>query len=494
MSYNQGITTYTPKRLITPEQRQRQQMETAISNAIREARGQYQEELRRLQNIHTQERGQLQMAINGLQSQYQDAIRQHQQQLQQLCNQYDVQLQNAITLAEQRRQQNRVLIENELNNAINGVNANIDDLRQDTVNAINIVSQNIDQLQKNTANALANHQEQINNIVAQIQGDKNRACQTKNALMTAYQEQLGIVNLKEHQKYAPGQLNAIKARLNGINALSDVAACAILNTNFNDLLTLDADIEKAKLEYEAKHLITLKAAEDVLARMNENRKTISLTDGNNVSLMDDRGEIVRIELDFWTEGEYGKLEKDLETIKKQIIDGLNDPKYTTHDLDKVLDRILEINQHQMELVVSSIEKGNASQIRAEMADAIIEHLEGQRFEVKERGYENSDARNAYFIKFDDGTSRIIVIINPESNTANYVVIGTIETDLAEPALIRQGQEINKVLSEAGITTDSGVCNRRDSTVENALRSMYDIEIIRQNIPKEIKRNARLGGY
>ena len=122
---------------------------------------------------------------------------------------------------------------------------------------------------------------------------------------------LTMVPLKNHQKYAPGQLNAIQARLNGIDALSDEAACAILNTNFNDLLTLDANIEKAKMEYEAKHLITLKAAEDVLARMHENRKTISLTDGNNEPLKDDKGEIVRLELDFWTEGEYGKLEKEL---------------------------------------------------------------------------------------------------------------------------------------------------------------------------------------
>ena len=491
MSHNYGSTTYTSQRVITPEERQRQQMQEAIRRAMEEARRQYLIEVDILRDQHDKEKEELHATISKLQSQYANAISQHQQQLQQLRNQCDKNLQQAIARAEQKRQQDRVLIEKELNDAINAINANIDDLRQDTANALDIVTQNINQLQADTAKALENQQQQINSIVAQIQGDKDRARQTKNALMAAYQEQLGIVNLKNHQKYAPGQLNAIQARLNGIDALSDEAACAILNTNFNDLLTLDANIEKAKMEYEAKHLITLKAAEDVLARMHENRKTISLTDGNNEPLKDENGEIVKLELDFWTEGEYGELEKELEDIKKQITDGLNDPKYTTDDLDKALDRIMQINQRQMELVVSSIEKGNASQIRAEMADIIVEHLEGQRFEVIERGYENNDARNAYIIKFDDGTSKIIVIINPESNTVNHVVIGTVETDLSEPALIEQGREINEILSEAGIRTDGGVCNPRDSSVEDALRSMYDIDIINQNIPKEAKERAHI---
>lgn len=491
MSHNYGSTTYTPPRVITPEERQRQEMEEAIRRAMEEARRRYEEELGRLRNQHATERGQLQTAINRLQSQYADAISQHQQKMRKLREECDKNLQDAMKKAEQKRQQDRIHIEKELNDAINAVNANIDDLRQDTANALEIVTQNINQLQKDTANAFKNQQQQINNIVAQIQGDKDRARQTKNELIAAYQEQLGIVKIKNHQKYAPGKLNAIQARLNGIDALSDEAACAILNTIFNDLLTLDTDIENAKMEYEAKHLITIKAAEDVLARMHENRKTISLTDGNNEPLKDDKGEIVRLELDFWTEGEYGELEKELEGIKKQITDGLNDPKYTTEDLDKALNRIMQINQRQMELVVSSIEKGNASQIRAEMADAVVEHLEGQRFEVIERGYENNDARNAYVIKFDDGTSKIIVIINPESNTVNHVVIGTVETDLSEPDLIEQGREINDVLSEAGIGTDGGVCNPRDATVEDALKSMYDIDIVKQNIPKETKERARL---
>lgn len=491
MSYDYGSRTNTPPRVITPEEIQRKEMEEAIRRAMEEARRQYLNEVGILRDLHNKEKGELQAAISKLRSQYADTILQHQQQLQRLRDQCDQNLQSAMKAAEQKRQQDRILIEKELNDAINAVNANIDDLRQDTANALEIVTQNINQLQTNTAKALENQQQQINNIVAQIQGDKDRARQTKNALMAAYQEQLGIVNIKNHQKYAPGQLNAIQARLNGIDALSDEAACAILNTNFNDLLTLDANIEKAKMEYEAKHLITLKAAEDVLARMHENRKTISLTDGNNEPLKDDKGEIVKLELDFWTEGEYGELEKELEDTKKQITDGLNDPKYTSDDLDKALDRIMQINQRQMELVVSSIEKGNASQIRAEMADAIVEHLEGQRFEVIERGYENNDARNAYVIKFDDGTSKIIVIINPESNTVNHVVIGTVETDLSEPDLIEQGREINAVLEEAGIGTDGGVCNPRDATVEDALKSMYDIDIIKQNIPKETKERARL---
>ena len=405
--------------------------------------------------------------------------------------QFDVRLDNVIADTERKRRQDRVKIEEELNEAIDIVNANVDNLRQSTQKALDATNENIRTLRIETQKHLSQQQSQINSIVEEVHNDKAKAAGTKQALRAAYNEQLSILQLKEHEKYVPKELAAINARLSNIDSLPDVAACAVLNTEFNNLLTIDADLEQSKLIYETKHLLTLKAAEEVLARMNENRNMVSLTDGDGNVVKKENGEIAKIELDFWTEGEYGKLEKDLRSLVERVTNGLHNPNFTTEDLDKALQNIQNIDQQQNELVIESIKNGNASQVRAEMADAIIEHLEGQRFQVIERGYENMDARNAYFIKLDDGTSEIVVVVNPENSENNLVIRKTVDTDLSEPSLIQMNEDIDKVLQEAGLCTSGGGCRQHNANIDNAWQEIYDMDVVQQAIPSETKERAKL---
>jgi hypothetical protein len=379
----------------------------------------------------------------------------------------------------------------ETQQAINAANQRVSNLRAETQQAINAVNQNILALQAQTQQALQDQQQQINDIVAGIQQDKAQAAATKQALREAYDDQLSIVSQKNHAKYAPRQLQGIQNQLNNIDALPDTSACAILSQCFNSLLTLDADIEQAQAEYEARHLITLRTVEEILARMHENRN-VPLTDGKNEAVKKENGEVAKIELDFWTDGEYGELEKELEAIRDGVVNGLNDPSYSSDDLDSSLQRALEINQRQTELVVEAIERGNASQARAEMADSIVDHFKGQSFRVLEHGYENQDARKAYIIKFDDGTSKIVVIINPEGNKTNQVVIGTVETNLQEPELIEQGKEIHKIIrDELQVRTEGEHCAPFNEEVDRALREIYDRNVVSQGIPLSTRKNANI---
>lgn len=491
MSEEYESRTYTPRPVISPEERQRRQINDAVNAAIRTANIQHQNDIANLKRQHDAEKQQLNQRLNSLNSQVKGVIIQHQQQLDNMRKQHDEQLSRAIAEAEQKRQQDRKRFEQELNEAVDIVNANIDDLRQSTQIAIDATNVSINNLRIETARALNEQQTQINSIVEEVHNDKAKAQSMKRALFDAYKEQLSIIQVKNHEKYAPNQLDAIEARINGVDALPDVAACAILNTAFNDLLTIDTTIEQAKMEYETKHLLTLKAAEEVLARMHENRNTVTLTDGDNNVVTDENGDIVKLELDFWSEGEYGKLETQLSEIITAIKQGLNDPKYTINNLDKALTEIRDIDKQQNEWVVDSIQRGNASQIRAEMADVIAEHLEEQRFQVVERGYENGDARNAYFIKLNDGESEIVIVVNPESDESNIVIRKTIETDLSEPALIQRNEDIDRALEKAGLRTSSGSCKKRDSNSDEAWREIYDMDVVSQDIPSETKKKARL---
>lgn len=491
MSFDYGTRASTPPRVISPEEIQRRQINKAVDAAMQRANQQHRRDLDALKVKHEKEQQQLERKLSSLNSQFADSIRNHQKQMRDMREQYDIRLNEVITDIDIKRQQDRAQFEKELNEAVDIVNANIEGLRQSTQKAFDATNESIKMLRIETQNQLNEHQNQINNIVDEVHKDKAKAAMTKQALKEAYNELHSILQIKEHEKFTPKQLIAIDARLGNIDLLPDVAACAVLNTEFNNLLILDANLEQAKMEYETKHLLTLKAAEEVLARMNENRNKISLTDGNNNVIRKENGEIAKIELDFWTEGKYGEQERRLEAIKEEVIEGFHDPNYTVDELDRALNEIQDIDQQQNELVVESIKCGNASQIRAEMADAIIEHLEGQRFQVIARGYENGDARNAYFIKLNDGTSEIVVVVNPESNENNLVIRKTVDTDLSEPSLIQLNKDIDKVMQEAGLCTSCGGCRQHDSITDQAWQEIYDMDVVHQNIPSETKERARL---
>ena len=529
MSHNYQSTTYNPP--ISPEERQKREMNAAIDRAITVANNQHREEINRLNNQHAAETASLNQKLSAMNSQYSGMIRQHQQKMDQMRQNFDAQLQLSIAeqtarrqrdLRQQRqyfdsqlerqesqhrqemarqqqvfndalqheaaqREQLRYDLEIQLDTAVDDLNANIDNLRSDTQFAINQVNQNIQLLAEETQQSLDDIRADINSIFDAM----TEAAERKRELQQAYNEQLSIIQMKNYQKYAPDQLQRIEAQLNGIDVLPDTAACAVLHTAFNNLIILDSDIEQARIEYEAKHLITLKTIEEILVTMNSNRNT-PVTFNNEVEL-DDRGEVVKIELDFWTDGKYSELEKELMGIKESVQNGIDDPKFTTNDLDKALDRAVQINQEQNQLVIDAIERGNASQIRAEMADCVADILRGQRFSIIQRGYENNDARNAYIVKLDDGTSKIVVIINPVSNKKNKVVISTVVTDLSESDLEEQGQEINEILAEEmGIDTLGSSCDRNNPAMDEAMRNIfYDLNITQNPIPDVTRKAANL---
>ena len=483
--------TSTPQRVITPEERQRQQINAIVNSAIQAAQARQQQEMANLQKKHEKEKKQLDEKLKSLNSQFRNNIVQHQQQLIQMQQQYDTHLSQAITNAERQRNQDRIRFERDLHDAIDSVNETIENLRTSTQNALDATRRNIEDFRAETNNALNEQQVQINNIVSEVHNDKAKAASIRHALKDTYNEQLSIVRSKNYQKYAPNQLEAINARVEGI-ALPDESACAVLHSAYIDLLTLDTNIEQARMAYEAKHIITLKAAEEVLIKMNKNRNGIAVTDGENNELIDaETGEVVRIELDFWTEGEYGKLESRLESIKNGIINGLDDPQYTIDDLSVALKEIESIDQQQIKMVIQSIQHGKASQIRANMGDIIEEYLRSQRYRVISSDYENSDPRNAYVIKLTDGSSKIIFVINPENNKDNSVVSRIIDSDLPEPQKIALNQDIVQILDETGLVTSNGGCRRHDYCSDSAWEQIYDLNVVNQEIPLETKQRAGL---
>ena len=495
MSNHFDSETRTPRAVLTPEERQQREMDRAIRRAIREANSRYEEERRRLEEQHQQDAQRLREQIEQLNGSHRVFVEQHYRQLEALREEHERQLNEA----EERRQRDREQFEGELvhlgaelADLREETQGAISSLRSETFEAIDTVAESVEQLREETREELAKQQQQIQDLATEVHEDKARALETMRVLMEACRAQQSIIAGKQHQKYAPGQLNRIQAKLNGVDALPPTSACAVLCMVFNELLTLDTDIEIAKLAYEKKHLQVLKAVEDVLKRMDESENSISVTDGEDQPIVDENGKTVTINLDYWSGGEYTRLKKKLQEIRDKIQNGLDDPNFTTAHLDEALNEILEINRQQLQLVIQCIQKVKASQVREEMAFSIIKHFKCQFFKVKEQGFENGDRRNAYFIKLYDEYSELVIVINPDESTeTNHVIIKTIETELSEPEVDQQNKDINKVLEDSGVEVADGVCHGDHPEVEEGWRVIYDTDVVHEPIPASVKEKARL---
>jgi len=255
-----------------------------------------------------------------------------------------------------------------------------------------------------------------------------------------------------------------------------------------DLNNLAKDVEKARIEYETKHTETIQAAEKVLLTMNENRKSTCFTDGNNEILEDKNGNPVKVELDFWSDGEYGKIEQKITELKESIRNGLTDPNFTMQDLDNALAEINNFDERQNQIVVESIMKGVASEARAVQADAAIECLQKQFYNLIERGYDDRDQRKSYRVKMknNNGNTIEILISSKESDLTEMIVETHEESENYESDNIKfiRSKELNQAIKDEGIeglSSSDTRCLKTESELKES--KIYDQEALRKSVQK-----------
>ena len=483
MSDYYDSVSYTPPP--SPAEIQRRQMEAAYNNALRTAQAQYRNELNVIQKKHNEEIDNLNKIISLMDDDIKKTMQDHQKHIIKIQNEFDNQLKNAIADSEKKRERDNTT----LNQKIDTVAADVEDLRNKTKETFDATFKSIMKLQNATQDALNKQQEQIQSIVDEVHSDKAKAKILKKKLNKLYKESLLIIKTKNPDKYAPNKLEQIQSKLITIDTMPDDVACSILHNCYHDLLITEFNIEKARSEYKAFHLSAIDRANAVLGCMKEQRETITETDGNNNVVKDDEGNEKKIDFDFWSEKEYSDLEIELEEIIEDIKAGFDDPQYDLSILKKKIQRIEEIDLRQKELTDECIKKIRISNKRKELANKIVNILKKERFHVVEQGYENNDLRNAYFIKLDDKRSKILVVINPINEKDSGVIIKAVDSVLPEPSIIQQMEDLMDRLKPVDLKKNK--CNEQDTAVDDAFHNIYDFDVLRHNIPLEIKERAGL---
>ena len=435
MSENYEYRSITPPRYISQEERQRQQIQEAVNAAIRDNNIRNQQTIAFINQKHKEELNLLNAKIEKLEGDTRERAKMRQIQFAKLHKEN----------SELRKQQEEVV------------------------------------------KILREHQDKIDSMVAEYRSDKAHSITIRKKLIDECKALIDQIGCKNHEKFVPGELETIMLRVSNMSGLPDDAAISILHVASKDLNLLENKIEQAKKKFDDKLKEVIKESDMVLAEMSEKKKTITFVDQNN-NIIYENGDEYRVDFDFWTGGEYGRLEEELLQIKDDLFNGYDNPNFTLKTIETFHQRIKDIDIIQKELVLESIERGNSSMIREDTAKSAIEKLRHQGFETTECGFEKNDKRKAFFAKLTNGSSKLLLVVNPLSELENQVIIETVETRLNEHQLNLLQKDIESDIMDNGYTISSSKCSRSNPF----LNEIYEIDFLSNEIPVDIKRMAGLG--
>jgi hypothetical protein len=300
-----------------------------------------------------------------------------------------------------------------------------------------------------------------------------------------------------HQKYMPDRLNQLNRRLqNAENShLPAAATIAAAHGIMNDLFDLQENIIKEQIRFEAFHNAVLNAANELLGIMRSSKTPV---------IKDDDGNEYEIgEINYWTNGEYSKLQSETEAFKEELETGKSSVELNEKRVKEILERISAINLEQAQLIELAIVRGLASEDRVKIGEDIIIAMENQGYFLQKLddkspafnymgGETENDQREGIFAVLKNGVgTEITVIIHPnEDLTKNNIIFNRNDNlNLTEEEYTRQLKEIGKILKNEGY--DMGDLKAPAGTGDHRQIELADPNALsRTGIKKELKK--RLG--
>jgi DNA gyrase/topoisomerase IV subunit A len=204
---------------------------------------------------------------------------------------------------------------------------------------------------------------------------------------------------------------------------TDPAAARIANaqTALNDIWNLEDDVARAQAHFETLRLIALKQADEIIEFMRSNR--------NITAKNEETGTTAELEINFWTKGEFNKLESEVKTLKQELEDKKDAIELNEDRVKAIENRLIEIKNAQNAMRDETVRQGLASEHRVEISEDIVGALLEQGFELQGDnahnymgGEEATDAREGVFAVLKDANGReITIIVNTSQSGCNQVI-------------------------------------------------------------------------
>ena len=452
--------------------------------------------------------------IRGLQTQVNQAQTAAHQEAQQIANERVIQLQaetenrfngimNDLQLKMDSEHENakkeRIRLEKEHQKALQAqANDFYKQLKSEIVGVRAWTQDQIDVLEESVNRKLGVQQNQIDEVRRQVSDlyENEVNAEKKAASMIAdVLDRLNRAKNAQHQKYMPGRLNQIINQVQNLVNSNDPAIARIANarTALNDIWDLEDNIGRAQAKFEALRQIVLVETDAVILEMEKNR---------NVTVENETGEAIELEINFWTSGLFNKLETEVKALKRELDEKHDSIELNEERLKTIHTRLAAIREEQNKLREITLKKGLESERRIEISEAIVDAMLQEGFRLQGEsddpafnymgGEEPTDAREGVFavMKNANGTE-ITIIVNTNEDSCTQVVFQR-NDDLphTEAEFRRDLNELKKKIQQ-GSGVDLGVSMPVARAGDVKQHELLDPKkLAQEGIKKDVKR--RLG--
>ncbi|MCW3488692.1 hypothetical protein [Dethiobacter alkaliphilus] len=260
-----------------------------------------------------------------------------------------------------------------------------------------------------------------------------------------------------HGRFAPGKLEAVSrhvedARRNYENNMPE-ASLSTAQQAYWDIADLREEVLSKQKEFIRIRQAALQEARILLETARANQK-YQLEMGQGAD-----SEVLALEVDYWTRGELSSFEAKVKALEKQLEKGKDT--FTIEQVKEILSKITVMKPGLNEIVDRARENILASQLRVNMAEMVVDALQGQGFVLEDSAYEGGDERNAFVAKVKNvAGSEVVTVISPVKDEAgkNAVSIHSYdETFVDEDTLLERAEEVSSILSEGGLEAEAPVC-------------------------------------
>ncbi|WP_413162227.1 hypothetical protein ACL6C3_25140 [Capilliphycus salinus ALCB114379] len=211
------------------------------------------------------------------------------------------------------------------------------------------------------------------------------------------------------------------------------------------LADLRLELEQKEREWELYYQAALTDLRSLIAEIQANRKCeIEVGEGKEA-------ERFQVEVDYWTKGRLSEYESQLSRLETQLLEG--ESTLTTEELKAICEQITQQQPILGEILEQAKLSILGSQMRAEIADQVVETLTGFGYTLVDDTYEGEDERNAYVVKVKNiAGDEVVTVVSPESEFgANSISINSFSDTLVDEQATRQNAEaIFKLLNDAGV--------------------------------------------
>lgn len=240
------------------------------------------------------------------------------------------------------------------------------------VEGINDLAHDIDRRFMEEEQVIAGIQDDLADIHQRFQDEDQLAVET----VKAAQALLDLVEQRTMlDRFAPGyEASDVRDRVSEL-AGSHLHGSA-LTARAEEAITQIWQTERHAMQEKAKHdamvEIALTQVGQVLTVVNDNRELEQAVEG---------GDPIRIENEFWSEGEFGRLEQELKGLQDELNDRYN-RNLTRERIEIIIKRSAEIEKRILEISAESVAKAILSEARVETIEDVVNALEKKGWIIK----------------------------------------------------------------------------------------------------------------